>query len=167
MEQANWWILLVAAFIPLVLRFVWYNPRVFGNAWMKAAEIPEERNESGNRTKTFALTYLFSLLAAWVLSALTVHQSGMIQLFLGEPALKDASSNISQLFNQFMMEHGQRHRTFGHGFIHGAEAGLFMGLSLIGMSALYEGRPARFTLIHVGYYMLCFALMGGVICTFL
>ena len=68
MEQPNLWILPVAAIIPLALGFIWYNPKVFGNAWMKAAEISEERAKSGNMLKIFGLTYLFSLFAAYVLN---------------------------------------------------------------------------------------------------
>lgn len=40
MQQMNILILLAAAVIPMILRFIWYNPKVFGNAWMKASNIP-------------------------------------------------------------------------------------------------------------------------------
>ena len=166
MEQPNWWILLVAALIPLALGSVWYNPKVFGKLWMKSANITEEEAMSGNKLKIFGLTYLFSIFAAYMLSVLSVHQSAMFQLFFGDPAMEDPSSETVMYLTNFIETYGDVHRTFTHGIIHGMEAGLLMGLPLIGISALFERRPAKYTLIHVGFYMLCFALMGGVICTY-
>ncbi len=164
MEQPNFWILPVAAIIPLVLGFIWYNPKVFGNAWMKAAEISEERAKSGNMLKIFGLTYLFSLFAAYILSSLSVHQASLFGLFLGDPALEVANSEVNKFLSDFMATYGDRHRSFGHGVIHGLESGLFLGLPLIGFNTLFERRPMKYMWIHVGFWMLCFALMGGTIC---
>jgi hypothetical protein len=33
--------ILGAALIPTVIGFLWYNPKVFGNAWMAAADMTE------------------------------------------------------------------------------------------------------------------------------
>ena len=166
MEQPNLWILPVAAIIPLALGFIWYNPKVFGNAWMKAAEISEERAKSGNMLKIFGLTYLFSLFAAYVLTTLSVHQASLFGLFLGDPTLEVANSEINEFLSDFMATYGDRHRSFGHGIIHGLESGLLLGLPFIGINTLFERRPMKYMWIHVGFWMLCFALMGGIICCY-
>ena len=165
-QQPNWWLILVVALIPLVIGFIWYNPKVFGNAWMRTAEIDEERAQSGNMLKIFGLTYLFSILAAYMLAMGSVHQSGIIQLFLGDPALEDPNSAISTFVNEFMTTYGDRHRSFSHGVIHGIETAVFYGLALIGINCLFERRPFKYALIHLGYWIVCFAIMGGLLCQF-
>ena len=164
MEQPNWWLLLITAFIPLVIGSVWYNPRVFGNIWMKAAEITEERAKSGNILKIYGLTYLFSLLASYMLSGLSVHQFGVIQLFVGDPALAEAGTEVNNFVTEFMSTFGERHRSFGHCVVHGIEAALFMGFPFIGINSLFERRPTIYLWIHLGFWVLCFALMGGITC---
>ena len=49
----NWYILPLAALIPMVVAMVWYNPKVFGNAWMKAAGMTEEKAKGANMFLVF------------------------------------------------------------------------------------------------------------------
>ena len=39
--EFNFLAILVAAIAPLVLGFLWYNPKLFGNVWMREAEMTE------------------------------------------------------------------------------------------------------------------------------
>ena len=39
MENIKWLSVIVGAFVPMVMGFIWYNPKVFGNAWMKSLGI--------------------------------------------------------------------------------------------------------------------------------
>lgn len=43
MESMNFYLYFVTALVPLILGFVWYNPKTFGNAWMKEAEMTDEK----------------------------------------------------------------------------------------------------------------------------
>ena len=167
MDQFNFWLLPIAALVPLVIGSVWYHPSVFGKIWMRTAEISEERAQSGNMLKIFGLTYLFSLFGAYILMMVTVHQSAIFQLFFMDPAMNDTSSEYSQYVANFMEIYGDRHRSFGHGVIHGAELALMLGLVMIGIPSLFERRPFKYTLVHVGYWVVCFALMGGILCAYL
>ncbi len=167
MEQLNWWLLPVVAIIPLIVGFVWYQPNVFGKAWLKSAEITKERAQSGNILILFGLAYLFSILAAYMLAMITVHQTGIAQLFFMDPIMEDANSEAMKLITSLRDNFGDRHRTFGHGFIHGIEAGLLFGLPLIGIVTLFERRSFKYAIIHIGYYMLCFGLMGGILGAYL
>jgi len=40
--QTHYYIIFIAGLIPLMIGFVWYNPKVFGNAWMKSINVTEE-----------------------------------------------------------------------------------------------------------------------------
>ena len=165
MAQPNWWILLVAAFIPLIIAHLWYG-QLFKSLWLKTAEITEERSNSGNLIKILGLTYLYSLFAAYIICMFAVHQTSIFQLFMGDPALSDTSSEIYKDYNNFMFSYGDRHRSFFHGIIHGFELALLLGLSFIGIHSMFERRPYKYVLIHLGFWILSFMIMGGIICQF-
>jgi len=165
MAQPNWWILLVAAIIPLIIGHLWYG-QFFKSQWLQSAEITEERSNSGNLIKILGLTYLYSLFAAYIICMFAVHQTSIFQLFMGDPALADSSTEIYKDFNNFMSSYGDRHRSFFHGVIHGFELALLMGLAFIGIHSMFERRSYKYVLVHLGYWVLCFMLMGGVICEF-
>lgn len=47
----------IAAVIPLLVGMVWYNPKVFGNAWMGATGLDEAKAKDGfNMPLVFGLT---------------------------------------------------------------------------------------------------------------
>ncbi len=48
MVKINFLILLAADVVPLIIGFVWYNPKVFGTAWMKARDMTEEKAKWAN-----------------------------------------------------------------------------------------------------------------------
>lgn len=60
----NWPAVLVAALSSFMVGGIWYNPKVFGNTWMKESKLTEEELKKGNSVKIFGFTALFSLLMA-------------------------------------------------------------------------------------------------------
>ena len=60
MVKINFLVAALAALVPLVMGFIWYNPKTFGNPWMKAAEVTEEKMKGANMPLMFGLTYLIS-----------------------------------------------------------------------------------------------------------
>ena len=167
MGQANWLILPIAALLPFILGYLYFHPKVMGERLAKVtgrslAEINENRTIG-----RIALIYLFSLLLAYVLTFLSVHQSAMFQLFMFDPNLADANSEYNQFINEFMTKYGHRHRTFGHGFIHGAESGLCWGLTFFGISAIMQGQPLKQIWINLVFWVLCCGIMAGIICAFI
>lgn len=167
MDLFNFWLLPIVAFVPLIVGSFWYHPTILGNEWMKAAGITLEQTRAGNKFKTFGLAYLFSLLAAYILTFATVHQTSIVQLFFMDPAINNPTSEFSTFTAEYMKAYGERHRTFGHGVIHGIEIGLFLGLAMIGIPSLFEKRSFKYISIHVGFWVICCALMGGLLCAFL
>ena len=59
MDYMNFPAILVAGISALVVGFIWYNPKVFGGAWMKAAGMTDEQVKGGNMAKIFGLALLF------------------------------------------------------------------------------------------------------------
>lgn len=61
MDHINFIAILVAALVPIVMRFIWYNPIIFGNAWMREAEKTEEKKKSANMPAILILSFFFNL----------------------------------------------------------------------------------------------------------
>ena len=60
--------------------------------------------------------------------------------------------------------YGENFRTFKHGALHGTIAGIFFALPVFGIIALFERRSWKYVLIHLGFWVITLALMGGVLC---
>lgn len=159
----------VAALIPLLVGAIWYNPKIgFGNAWMKAAEMTEDKMKGANMFLIFGLTYVLSLFVAIVLMPMTIHQMGVFSTLLDEPGFKemDPNADIVKYFNDFMANYGDRFRTFKHGAFHGTLAGIMFALPILGINAMFERKGFKYIAINVGYWVVSLALMGGVVCQF-
>ena len=163
MEQANWFILPIAAFLPLALGFIWYHPNVLGTKLSQINGEPIMKNRSIGKT---ILIYFLSILLAYVLTLMSVHQSAMYQLFFMDPELANSNSEYNIFINEFMSKYGDRHRSFGHGMVHGGEAGLMFGLAFLGITTLMQNKPFKLIWIHLGFWIVCCSLMAGLICSF-
>ncbi len=164
--EFNFIIVAATAFIPLLLGFVWYHEKVFGAAWAKHAGMTPEKMQSGNMPVIFGLSFILSIMLAFTLMQLSIHQFGVVQLFASHPEFATEGSAIHQQFMNLMQEYGDRHRTFGHGAVHGAIAGIFFAVPIIITNGLFERKNWKYLLINCGYWILCATLMSGVICQF-
>lgn len=71
----NYIAVVVAAVVALVIGFIWYSPRVFGNRWM--AYLGTTQAQLGNPGPTgMAVGVVASLLNAWVLAVLSLNLEG-------------------------------------------------------------------------------------------
>jgi hypothetical protein len=71
----NYLAVIVAAVVALVIGFIWYSPRVFGNRWM--AYLGTTQAQLGNPGPTgMAVGVVASLLNAWVLAVLALNLGG-------------------------------------------------------------------------------------------
>lgn len=166
MELLNlkFYMVFITALVPLVVGMIWYNKNVFGNAWMKATGITEESAKEVNMAKMFFLTYLFGVLASIALMPMVIHQMGflsMLQNDMMDPATKQATTTMAtEVYSQY----ASAFRSFKHGVFHGVLTGLFFALPVIGLNAIYEMKKIKYILINTGYWVVCLALMGGIIC---
>ena len=152
----------VAALVTLVLGFIWYNPKVFGNAWMKSIGKTEEDLKGANMALTFTLTFIFSVMLASILHPITIHQFGIQSVLFGIDGAE--TGKIDVLLNGTLVDYEHRFRTFKHGALHGTIAGIFFALPIIGINGIFDRRSAKYILISAGYWIVSLAIMGGIVC---
>jgi len=69
--QLNFWAIIAAAIIPMVVGTLWYSPALFGPAWMKMVGLKEMKPSAG----LMVLGGLVSLLTAYVLAHVVDYMS--------------------------------------------------------------------------------------------
>ncbi len=164
--QPNFLIILVAALVPMVMGFIWYNPKVLGTAWMQAAGMTEEKMKGANMPLVFGLSFVFSFVLAFAVQFMVIHQWGVFSALATDGTVSDPTSELGMYFADFMSKYGQNFRTFKHGVLHGTIGGLFIALPIMATNALFERRSFKYVAINVGYWTITMALMGGIICQF-
>lgn len=158
--------LALAALIPMVIGFVWYNPMAFGKTWMRVADMTEEKIKSGHMWVTFLFTYILSFFAAVAIQGVVIHQYHLYSVLANEPGFMNPKSEIGILLADFMEKYGKNFRTFKHGAFHGTLAGITLALPVLAINAMFERKGFKYIVINAGYWILSLAMMGGVICAF-
>lgn len=164
--EINFLVLAAATLIPLVVGFIWYNPKVLGTAWMKAAGVSPDAAQGANMGVIFGVTVLFSFFIAFMMQSMVIHQFSVMGLLSQQADFATEGSESSQLLKRIMELYGNSYRTFKHGAFHGALTGLFFATPILGINCLFERKGFRYIAINGGYWILSLALMGGVICAF-
>ncbi|SFZ90174.1 Protein of unknown function [Flaviramulus basaltis] len=155
--EFNYLAVFVAALVPILIGFLWYNPKTFGTAWMRHAEMTEEKMKSANMAVVFGVTLLLSFILAFILPSITVHQMGAFSLVQGDLGIQPS-------YETFMAEYKDEFRTFKHGAFHGVIAGIFIILPIIGINGLFERKSWKYILINTGYWIVTLAIMGAIVC---
>lgn len=164
MLALNFPVLALAALVPLLTGFIWYNKALFGKAWMKESGISEESAKNANMPLVFGLTYVFSFLAAGSLNFMTIHQWSIFSILSQEPGLMEAGTEVNTYFMDFMAKYGQHFRTFKHGLFHGILGGFLLATPVLAINALFEQKSFKYIAINAGYWMITLGLMGGIVC---
>jgi hypothetical protein len=66
MPEFNLLAVIAAALATFVLGGLWYSPVLFGKAWQREAGVTDEQMRSSNKALIFGLTFVLSLVAAFV-----------------------------------------------------------------------------------------------------
>lgn len=160
-------IVLAATLVPMVLGFIWYNPKIgFGNAWMASTGMTPEKAKNSNMALIFSFTTLFAFFIAVGMQGIVLHSSHLQGVLTFQPDFKEAGSHSSSMLKDYMDHYGSSFRTFGHGMFHGVLAGIMIALPIVGTNALFEGKGFKYIAINAGYWILSMGLMGGIICAF-
>lgn len=155
--EFNYLAVLVASIVPILIGFLWYNPKTFGTAWMRHAEMTEEKMKSANMAVVFGVTLLLSFVLAFILPSITVHQMGAFSLVQGDLGIQPS-------YEAFIAEYKDEFRTFKHGAFHGVIAGIFIILPIIGINGLFERKSWKYIFINAGYWIVTLAIMGAIVC---
>ena len=134
-----------AALTALLVGAIWYNPKVFGTAWMKSIGKTEKDLEGGNMAIIFGIAYALSFVLAHLVQIL-------IELTHWHP---DEAGAIGHSFH-----------TFGHGALHGAFFCIGLIAPVIIIIGLFERRSFKYHLINVGYWLVVMSIMGGIVDAF-
>ncbi|TYB78723.1 DUF1761 domain-containing protein [Bizionia myxarmorum] len=154
----NFIAILVAAFVPVIMGYIWYNPRTFGAIWICEAGLTSEILKKGNLVKIVILTVVFSFIIAFVLQFYTIHQTGALGMIGGN------STDALPSYTAFMADYGTAFRTFKHGALHGFMAGAIFIFPVLAINALFERRSWKYVFINSGYWIVCTTIMGGIVC---
>ncbi len=166
MIHINFPVLLIAALIPLIVGFIWYNPKLFGTVWMKEAGLTPESLAGANMLKIFGFSYILSVLAAFIMQFMVIHQFGVYSVLADQPGINDATSEMGLYYADFMSKYGNTFHTFKHGVFHGVLAGIFFALPVLGINSLFDRKSFKYIAINAGFWIVTLALMGGIICQF-
>lgn len=161
----NFLAIAVAALVPLLIGFIWYNPKVLGAAWMKEAGLNEESMKGANMMLIFGITLFLSLLLSVSMHTKVVHQLGVdgsLYYALKDPARAEEAQKVKALFDTGGI-YANEARTIKHGIIHGVLTGIFFVLPILSINALFERKSWKYIWINTGYWTLCFAIMGAII----
>ena len=156
--EINIYAILVAALIPIIVGFVWYNPKTFGSAWMREAEMTEEKMKTGNMPVIFIVSFILSFLLSFFVQFITIHQTGALGMVGGD------LTKALPSYTAFMADYGDAFRTFKHGALHGTMAGILLVLPVIAVNGLFERKSWKYILINAGFWTVCLAIMGGIVC---
>ena len=164
----NFPMILVAALVPMIMGFIWYNPKVLGTAWMKAADVSQEKMKGANMAVIFILAFVFSFLLAFEMQFVVIHQFhvySMLNHFL-DTNNPSYSPDVVNYVKDMMDKYGNEFRTFKHGALHGTIAALLLVLPVMGTNALFERKGFKYIAINMGFWIINLAIMGGIVCAF-
>lgn len=157
-------IVALAALVPLIMGFIYYNPKVIGTAWMKEANMTEEKMKGANMPLIFGLSFIFAFMLGMMLFSLVVHQTHVYSTLINEEGFGQSGSEIMIYIDEFMSNYGQNFRTFKHGALHGTIIGIFIIFPVFATNSMFERKSWKYTFINTGYWTITLALMGGVLC---
>ena len=142
MENLNFIPILVAALIPTVVGFLYYNPKTVGGAWMKAlGKTEDELMEGFNMAVVMIVSLILSFILAFGINTII------------ELIHKDVDETGKLVMGSF--------HTFKHGAFHGAMLAIFVLLPPFITNGLYERKSWNLMGINMLYWVITFALIGG------
>ena len=166
MVTPNFLILLLAALVPMIMGFIWYNPKVLGTAWMNASGVTQDKMKGANMGVIFGVSFVLSFFLAFGLQFIVIHQWGAQSSLMIDKSFMDPSSELGSYFANYMTKYGHTFHTFKHGALHGTMTGILIALPILGTNTLFERKGFKYIMINVGYWTITMALMGGIICAY-
>jgi hypothetical protein len=131
--EINVWAVVVAAVSTMVVGSIWYMPKVFGNYWMKTANV-SPGGGAKDAVRPIILTLIVSFVSAWVLAG----AAAIAQNFYGGSFLWNSVLTALILWGGFTAARFITHDAF-------------------------EGRPAGLTVLNCAHELVTFLVMALVI----
>lgn len=135
--EINWLAHIVAAASSLAIGAIYYHPKVFGTKWMASANLTEDDLKGANMAIIFGSAFALAFILSFSLKV-----------------------NID---GGHLVQGGESHMTFGHGMIHGVISALMVAMPIIFILGMFERKKWTNNLIHLGYWVITFAIMTGIV----
>ena len=160
---------LLAALVPVVIGGIWYAPFVFGNILKKANGNADKPAQSGGRMALGLLvTYAGSYyIASHVLGSIVIHQHGLHGMLAGQKDLDTPGTELYGHVKWLIDNFGTNYRTFKHGALHGSMTGVYLVFPILAIIAMFEPKSWIWVAVHSAYWIICLAIMGGIICAYM
>jgi len=142
MPEINFIAVIVAALIPNIIGAIYYGP-LFGKPWMDSLGYTKSDFEGRNEPLIYGSALLLSGVVAFFLKIIV------------ELVHKDVNAAGELIFAS--------HHTFGHGALHGALICLSFAVPVIICLGLFQKSTAKNIILNVVFWLICFALMGGIL----
>ncbi len=159
--------MVAAALVPLILGFIWYHPKVLGTVWMKETGLTPESGKGMNMPLVFGLTVVAGIMITMAMNLIATHDAfigGAMFYATNKTMIPDPGSELANWFDYYQKNLATSNHTFAHGSFHGAMiGGIFLALPITIIGALFERRGFKYIALTAGYWIICLALMGGII----
>ncbi len=159
----NFMAILVASFIPLVVGFIWYHPKVMGNIWRQESGVLENEDDRKGMWKNILVTLIAGFFGAFTINFMVVHQMHLHSLFANVPNIEQEGNEWKAVVDNIMANYGSNFRTFKHGAFHAFMTGLTFVTPIIAVNSMYEKRSFKYIAIHAAYWIICITIMGGIV----
>jgi hypothetical protein len=154
--------ILVSALVPMIIGFVWYNPKVLGTVWQKETGLTDQQIKGANMPVIFGVSLVLSFLLSLSLQYMVIHQLHFASMLFKQP-FNDPNTEIGAMYKTIMDQYGTAYRTFKHGALHGVISGIFVITPVIATNALFERRSFKLIAINCGYWIISLGIMGGIL----
>lgn len=158
----NWLVVFSTALVPLIVGCVWFHPKVFGNTLQTSNVLYSKKNA----VLLLLVSLILSLFISISLLFSVVHQLHIFSVVMGNPDMQNPSSELSLMLQSFIEKYGNNFRTFKHGALHGTIVGFSLALPITAINAMLEKKSFKHIALVAAFGIICFCLMGGIICQF-
>jgi hypothetical protein len=144
MISINYWTVLVAAIVNMLLGWLWYGP-LFGKAWTSMMHFTQADMDAARKKgmgKSYALMFIASLVMSWVLAHAVIFASAYLFASL---AWYGAFAGIAVGFLSWL------------GFV----------APVTVSSVIWEGKSWKLWWLGSGYYLVGLCLMGAILATWM
>jgi len=134
--------ILAAAIIPNLVGAIYFGP-LFGKTWLASLGFTAEDMQNRNEALIYGNAFLLSIVIAFFLKI-------NIEMFH-----KDVGTTGELVFSSF--------HTFAHGALHGSIFAMTLVIPVVVCLGLFQKQGAKNILLNTGFWLICFALMGGIL----
>lgn len=156
----NFPVLIGCAFIPFLIAYVWFHPKVFGGeTWQRIANLTDPQMSKQVNPIQLLLSIFLNFLIAVGLFALTVHATHVLALTGPDPETLKSGVGLA-----FMQEYGNNFQSLSHGIGHGLFFGLIcFAIPILGYAAIFERKSFKYILVNAGFWGLSMTIMAMII----